>query len=68
MKEKEMKSLNNHVCAYSNCKRESLTRLYFPLGFSALFCNQCAYILIKDKLAKEKPEEATHYGNLSTSD
>ena len=45
------KPLNNSVCAYRDCCANSTERLYFPLGFSALFCKKCVKILLTDKLA-----------------
>ena len=49
--------LNNHICAYRNCSADSSVRIYFALGFSAVFCKQCAGILIQDGLARELPLE-----------
>jgi hypothetical protein len=50
------KRLDNSICAYRNCCANSTVRLYFPLGFSALFCNDCAKILIEESLAKESED------------
>ena len=46
-----VKPIYNTLCAYSNCTNTSTKRLFFPLGFSALFCQKCAKILLTDRLA-----------------
>jgi hypothetical protein len=54
------KPLNNSVCAYRDCRLKPRVRLFFPLGFSALFCQKCAKILLADRLATP---EASDYEN-----
>jgi hypothetical protein len=51
------KSIDNLICASRDCKTNASVRLYFSLGFSALFCNKCAVGLIQDGLANELPQE-----------
>lgn len=51
------KSINNLICASRDCTANPSMRLYFSLGFSALFCGKCAFGLIQDGLAKELPRE-----------
>lgn len=46
------RALNNPICAYRNCRSKSSIRLLFALGFSALFCDNCAKILVSDGLAE----------------
>src|SRR4249919_2580650 len=58
------KSLNNRTCAYRSCTNHSEKRLFFPLGFSALFCIECAKLLIRECLAKELGVES--FGHDST--
>lgn len=55
--QERLKPLNNPICGYRNCNAKSTFRLYFPLGFSALFCQKCTLRLIKDGLANELPRE-----------
>ena len=45
------KPIHNPICAYRKCNLESSVRLEFPIGFSALFCKNCANILMTDGLA-----------------
>jgi hypothetical protein len=46
-----VKPIYNILCAYHNCTNKSTKRLFFALGFSALFCHKCAKILLTDRLA-----------------
>jgi hypothetical protein len=57
-KTKGCNAVNNYICAYRECEAQSSVRLYFPLGFSALFCHKCANILLSDTLAT--PEASDH--------
>jgi hypothetical protein len=46
-----VKPIYNTLCAYRNCTNRPTKRLFFALGFSALFCHKCAKILLADRLA-----------------
>ena len=54
MMQSEPKPLNNKICAYRD-PTDSKIRLYFLLGFSALFCEKCAAILLDSNLAVPTP-------------
>jgi hypothetical protein len=51
MSNNSLKPINNEICAYRDCTKKSQVRLNFALGFSALFCQKCAKILLADRLA-----------------
>lgn len=53
------KPVNNDVCAYRDCNAKSEIRLYFMLGFSALFCDKCAEKLLTSNIAKRVSEGYT---------
>jgi hypothetical protein len=53
------KAINNVVCAYRDCAFTSQVRLHFSLGFSALFCEKCAAILLRRNLAIKTMEIST---------
>ena len=55
---KNVRPINNSICAYRKCIAKPTLRLYFQLGFSALFCQKCAGILLSDRLAT--PEASEH--------
>jgi hypothetical protein len=57
----EHKAIINSVCAYRNCIRESNIRLYFQLRFSALFCEECAEILLESNLASKTREGIVNF-------
>lgn len=38
----EIKEITNTVCGKKNCSIQATTKIIFPLGFSAGFCNKCA--------------------------
>jgi hypothetical protein len=54
----ELKALNNKICGYRDCHTESKIRLYFQLGFSALFCKKCAATLLNSNLARRTTGES----------
>ena len=66
-----VKPIYNSICAYRNCTNKSTERLFFALGFSALFCQKCASILLSDKLATPEAagnEEQNYFDRLDNID
>ena len=52
-----IKPINNPTCAYRNCENKSTKRLFFALGFSALFCDKCAEKILADRLAIQEASD-----------
>jgi hypothetical protein len=64
VKVSEIKRINNSICGYRDCKRTSNVRLFFALGFSARFCDDCSEILLRDGLARKLDDNLSESANI----
>lgn len=46
----KIKELDNILCGSSGCTRPSKKKVFFSIGFSANFCEECTNALIRDNL------------------
>ena len=48
--EVKIKEVDNLVCGTSGCTRPAKRKVFFSIGFSANFCEECANVLTRDNI------------------
>ena len=48
--EVKIKEVDNLLCGTSGCTRTGKRKVFFSIGFSANFCEECASVLIHDNI------------------
>jgi hypothetical protein len=48
--EVKIKEVDNLLCGTSGCTKPAKTKVFFSIGFSAKFCEECANVLIHDNI------------------
>jgi hypothetical protein len=48
--ELKIKEVDNLLCGISGCTRPAKRKVFFSIGFSANFCEECANVLIHDNI------------------
>jgi len=52
------KPIENKVCAANGCLKSASVKILFQIGFSALFCEECAFGLVNEGIGmKERRAE-----------
>ena len=46
----KIKQVDNLVCGTSGCTRPAKRKVFFSIGFSANFCEECANVLMHDNI------------------
>jgi len=53
----EIKKVNNVLCGTRGCTRSASRKVFFPIGFSANFCEECTKALTDDNIGRREDVE-----------